>query len=712
MDSAYTSRDADPAGATAAGDTTAETVSRPGPVSGRYYGTTTRPRVGRYALDLRVDIDPCRAHSPVLGRISGDLYQVYRWPRAGGSATWRTYRESWIVDHPHVTWGPSTVTVTGTVRYWRGTHPPMEIAVIIPWSSSQVGPASVTFTGADGTERVYECARASDTFRDLTLEVDVCTSVNSPPLLPAYDTHAHPNRPADLARRQLTLEAAYAEAGVNLTVNPAHSVVADDVPEFDTWSAAELHDAMESHFSQYRGVWPKWHLWCLVAGAFENPAVGGIMFDVAAAYGGAGIPPERQGCAIFRRHEWFRDLVADPSGEAQAAAARKYLYTFVHEIGHAFNFLHSWDKGRPDAESWMNYDWRYDRRNGTGRFWSRFQMRFDEEELLHLRHGDRAAVIVGGDPWASGSHAETPPGAFVDLLGEAPIELLLRSKGYFHFMEPVIIELRIRNVGTEPLEADTELNPEFGGVAIYVRRPSGEIVPYAPVMCKQASATLRVLKPTGEGREGEDRYSQNVFLSFGSTGFCFGDPGEYLVRAVYLGAGDAEIPSNMLRLRVGTPASREDERIAQDYFTYETGMALYLGGSASPYLAKGMETLRALAERYEQSPVGAHVSLVLGQSLAQPFFRLSEGKLVKVRDAEPQAALQWAARALQQQQRDSSTFTNITYHQLRRARADLLAEMGEPAEARKELRALVRDLAQRGVNQPVLDEIRAYARSL
>ncbi len=161
-----------------------------------------------------------------------------------------------------------------------------------------------------------------------------------------------------------------------------------------------------------------------------------------------------------------------------------------------------------------------------------------------------------------------------------------------------------------------------------------------------------------------------------------------------------------------TPASREDERIAQDYFTYETGMALYLGGSASPHLAKGMETLRALAERYEQSPVGAHVSLVLGQSLAQPFFRLSEGKLVKVRDAEPQAALQWAARALQQQQRDSSTFTNITYHQLRRTRADLLAEMGEPAEARKELRALVRDLAQRGVNQPVLDEIRAHAKSL
>jgi hypothetical protein len=713
MTSDWASEGTGPAGATSAGDAPVEeAVARPGPISGRYYGAMTRPRVGHYALDLRVDIDPCRPHSPVLRRISGDVYQVYRWPRAGGTATWRTYRESWVVDDPLVTWGASSVTITGRVHFWRGTHPAADIEVVIPWTATQVGPASATFTSADGTQRAYTCPRVSDTFRDVTLEVDVCASVNAPPLLPGYDTHAHPNRPADLAKRELTIETAYAEAGVKLTVNPVHTVVADDAPEFDSWSAAELHDAMESHFSQYRGVWPKWHLWCLVAGAFENAAVGGIMFDVAAAFGGAGVPPERQGCAVFRRHEWFRDLVAAPASEAQAAAARKYLYTFVHEIGHAFNLLHSWDKGRPDAESWMNYDWRYDRRNGTGRFWSRFQMRFDDEELLHLRHGDRAAVIMGADPWATGTHAEAPSGAFVELIGEAPFELLLRSKGYFHFMEPVIVELRIRNVGSEPIEADTELNPEFGGVVIYVRRPSGEIVQYAPVMCKQASPSLRMLKPTGDGVEGEDRYSQNVFLSYGSAGFCVGDPGEYLVRAVYLGAGDVEIPSNLLRLRVGTPSSREDERIAQDYFTYETGMALYLGGSASPFLAKGMEVLQTVAQRYEQSAVGAHVSLVLGQSLAEPFFRLVDGKVVKAREADPQTALEWATRALEQQQRDSSTFTNITYHQLRRTRAGLLADMGEPAEARKELRTLVRELAQRGVNQPVLDEIRAYAKSL
>ncbi|NIN69589.1 MAG: hypothetical protein GTO63_33885, partial [Anaerolineae bacterium] len=139
------------------------------------------------------------------------------------------------------------------------------------------------------------------------------------------------------------------------------------------------------------------------------------------------------------------------------------------EMGHAFNFLHSWDKGRPDALSWMNYPHKYDRRNGAGSFWGNFRMRFDDEELIHLRHGDRASVIMGGDPWASGGHMEAPSGAMADLVGEAPVELLVRSKGYFQFMEPVIIELRIRNTTDLPLELDTQLHPEFGGVIVYIR---------------------------------------------------------------------------------------------------------------------------------------------------------------------------------------------------------------------------------------------------
>ena len=258
------------------------------------------------------------------------------------------------------------------------------VEITIPWADSKIGPAVVKFSSSALRPPLllssYSCEKKSNAFRDLTLEVDVCQSVNSAPILPSYDTHTHSNRPADLPQRTLTIEDAYDEAGIDVTINPAHTIINDSAANFNTWSAAELHDAMEQHFSQYSGSWPKWHMWCLMAGYFDNSGVGGIMFDAPAAYGGAGEAPDRQGCAVFRNHSWFNNLVSNPTNDTQAEAMRKFLYTCVHEMGHAFNYLHSWDKGRPDALSWMNYDWKYDNRNGSGSFWGNFRMRFDDEE--------------------------------------------------------------------------------------------------------------------------------------------------------------------------------------------------------------------------------------------------------------------------------------------------------------------------------------------
>jgi hypothetical protein len=110
-----------------------------------------------------------------------------------------------------------------------------------------------------------------------------------------------------------------------------------------------------------------------------------------------------------------------------------------------------------------------------------------------------------------------------------------------------------------------------------------------------------------------------VKLTYGRTGFYFDEPGEYQIRASYQGPGDVLIPSSVHRLRVGHPFSPYEDRMAQDFFSRETGMALYLNGSSSPFLSKGMETLQLLADRLSETPVGAHLSLVLAENLARPF---------------------------------------------------------------------------------------------
>ena len=691
------------------------------PISGRYEGEMTEPSPGSYVLDLRVDIDVRYPNSPVLDRVSGDLHQLFgfRWPFGGRLFSWRVYRQSWIVEQPTVIWEDCQVQISGKVRFWKGNHHDTELHVVIPWGNfGPVGPAVVTLSEPSGARMVFRCGKKSDAFRDVTLEVDICHSVSDQPFLPVYDTHEHGNRPVDLPERFLNIEKAYREAGIEMKISPECSVIEDRDPSFQSWSEAELHDAMEQYFSQVQRGWPKWQMWCILAGAFDDPAVGGVMFD----YQGA---EPRKGCAIFRRHPWFDNLApGEPANEQQAAAMRKFLYTYVHEIGHAFNFMHSWDKGRPDALSWMNYDWRYDRRNGADSFWANFRFRFDDEELAHLRHGDRSAVIMGGDPWSSGAHVESltgmggvsaaTAGAMSELLGEAPLGVLLRSKGYFQFMEPVILELRIRNLADLPLEVDTHLHPEFGGVALYIRKPDGTIVEYSPVLCKLALPDLHTLKALAPDKEneGEDRYSQQLMLSFGADGFYFDQPGEYMVRAIYQGPGELLIPSEAHRLRIGHPFSPDDEHIAQDYFTHETGMALYLRGSASPFLRKGMDTLQEIAERYPKTPKGAQVSSLLAQHAARPYYGVEGRSLVKVQEADPLKALEYTVMALAQQRRDASTFTNMGYSALRRHRANVMASVGQVDEAKKELRQLTRQLRERGVNEPVLKEILAQAKRL
>jgi hypothetical protein len=682
------------------------------PVSGRYEGERTAPTAGRSVLDLRVDIDPRFGISPVLDRISGDFYNVFRFSWPGfPTFTWRVYRESWIVDAPAVAWSRCQVEITGTVRYWKGTHPATTVHVRIPWGTfTSAGPAEVTFTEAGGTSFSYSCPKKSDCFRSVNLEVDVAQSVNTAPLLPNYDTFAHATRPGGLTQRVLNIETAFREAGICVTLDPAHTVIDDSAPEFVSWSDSELHDAMETHFSLY-STSARWNLWGVMVGRHDNSGLAGIMFDYGTAYGGPGRSPERQGFAVFRGHRVFNNLPAGiPASQAEAETLRYFLYVWVHEAGHAFNFLHSWNKGRPNARSWMNYP------QYVTNFWNNFEFRFDNEELIHLRHGNRSEVIFGGDPWATGSHLEVPPGAMAQVEGAAPIELLLRSQEFFEFMEPVMIEFRLRNLtGDFPIGVDTRLSPEFGRTTCYIQRPNGQIIEYTPIIYKEGTPEIQLLAPIGKGVEGADRYSENVNLTFDQHGFLFDASGVYLIRAAYQGSDEMLIFSNLHRIRVGNPVSREGERLAQDFFTHEVGMSLYLGGSQSPFLKKGMERLEEMAERYSDSLVGAKAASVVANSVAQPFFRIDDPEnpaLTQTHEPDPERALALTQPALEIFEGTNEPAHNLAYHQLVRSRADYLVMQGKEDEAKEELNDLRKELEGRGVNEAVLNHIKEYAEDL
>ena len=559
-------------------------MSRP-PISGSYLGKIKAPSLGVYEVELRIDLDQSHEQSPVLHRVSWDVFQVF----TSGEDTWRVYQESWVTDSPVMSLDASGVTISGDARSWTGSQVAI-INVTIPRSEDSIGVVKFVVTRGLQTEE-YDCEWQSAFFRRVDLQIDVCKSVNSAPLLPTYNTHWHNDRPASVLERDLTIELAYAEMGIDVDIPATHTVIDDSDPEFVSWTSAELHEAMVDHYSALRNS-PQWLLWGLMAGIFERSSVGGIMFDVATLYGGAGQAPERQGFAVFRNHSWFDELVdTTPTTQAQAEAARKFLYTWVHEAGHAFNHLHSWDKSRPDSLSWMNYDWKYDDRNGSDQFWRNFEFRFDNPELLHLRHGSRNAVIMGGDTWASGGHLESEHTEVAHLeivAGSPPVEVLVRSKELFQFMEPVNVEIRLRNTSKKRLELDTDLDPEFGVVTLLVRGPDGFVHQYEPLMCKLAERSQMTLSTANKTQTGSDRYSQLVDVTFGKRGFYFDRPGQYAIRAIYQGVDGTLIPSALHYIRVGYPMTQDAERIAQDYFTHDVGLAIYLNGSQSKRMSNAM----------------------------------------------------------------------------------------------------------------------------
>ena len=117
-----------------------------------------------------------------------------------------------------------------------------------------------------------------------------------------------------------------------------------------------MHDAMQIYWSHFANV-PQWRLWVLFASLHDRGAsLGGIMFDDIG-------PNHRQGTSLFN-DSFIKNA---PNGDPNPAAwvQRMKFWTACHEMGHAFNLAHSWQKalGTPwiplanenEARSFMNY---------------------------------------------------------------------------------------------------------------------------------------------------------------------------------------------------------------------------------------------------------------------------------------------------------------------------------------------------------------------
>lgn len=650
-------------------------------ISGLYRAVT--PPGGRPGETLRLDVD---GHYPQM-------------IASGAVSAGRSGSVSWMARLKPLSGG----RFSGSISF---RHPPalagfpfttLRITVQRPSSGAEQPRLSVTFRAPGWQTRTVKYARVSSSFDTVVFEYDHVEGVAP---VTSFDTGSHPNRPLGLPVERLAIETVYERAGFHVQTAGASSVALSGAGANQAWNDTEMHDAMQAAWSRNANR-AQWAMWVFFANRYEDPdtgqpdpGMGGIMFD--------SIGRERQGTAIF-----YDSFISEPPpGDPNAAAhvARMRFWTAVHEMGHAFNLLHSWQKAlgtpwlplanEPEARSFMNYPYRV-----TGKvpaFFADFEYRFTAEELLFLRHAPRQFVQMGNAAFASSHGFEQ-----ARVSPDPDLALVIRfnrPRPLFEFMEPVVAEVKLTNVSRSPRVVDQTLLANLHELSIMVRKDGGEAREYHgfATCCREARPV--VLQP------GDSLYN-SVYLAAGANGVDLAEPGYYTLQAM-LSLESEDIVSAPVRVRIAPPRGYDEEYLAQDFFCEDVARVMSFDGSR--VLDGANDTLREVSARLQGSAVARHAAIALAMPLRVPGKVLDlAGGAVKNIAAKPAAARKDLTSALLSKPAAAAeTLGHVDYKYYVDRLCDMLASAGDSAAALEAQRCLLAVFEARKVKPAVLDAIR------
>ncbi|MFC4592098.1 zinc metalloprotease [Sphaerisporangium corydalis] len=486
-----------------------------------------------------------------------------------------------------------------------------------------------------GRDLTLTLDRVAAELRELGLEIETEDGVRSP-------------SPVDFHGRPMTLRESLRAAGFAVGDAGEPTLIPRQDDGWDLSMSYTVLDDLMRTTAQSSVDDPRWELHLLMLGkAKAEPGAGtllGVMFD------DAGVLP-RQGCAIFAGS--IRKIFPDDPD-------RKTIKTVAHELGHALNLRHRFERevGQADSSSFMNYDWRYRGGSFEEEYWNAFSFTFDADELEFLRHAPRSAVMPGRSPFPSATYWSRGTGGYSPYLPEVPdprfrIGLNAPASGsLFLFGQPVFLEVVFANRLADPVTVPADLLDPKGPWLEFriIRRTSGPVSPedgmtFTPMMhrCYDSTASAPVTLAAGGTLRG------NVNLTFGSSGFSFAEPGTYdIIPILSVPSKSAELgqvvdrvtTGRPLRITVAHPHSLGHERDAMVLLRPDSGAWFALGGAAA--LAKAGDDLaevrdRRVAEGGDGDPIAAAITRAEGIDAGRPAVRLQDGRFVE-RAASPERA--------------------------------------------------------------------------
>lgn len=183
--------------------------------------------------------------------------------------------------------------------------------------------------------------------------------------------------------------------------------------------------------------------------------------------------------------------------------------------------------------------------------------------------------------------------------------------------------MKFTNRTGEPIQVPKGiLDPKGGVLELLVRRSAGvstrslaDAEPFQPILQRCYDTDAGELATLADG----ESISENVNLTYGTSGFPFAEPGAYEVTAL-LGFFDQAnrrelvLRSRTLPIRVAAPQSIDEDRDAMDLFRDDVGVYMALGGNRN--LAEAHDRLQGIVERRgEDSSDPVVAAIVRAQAL-------------------------------------------------------------------------------------------------
>jgi len=646
--------------------------------------------------ELRLDVDGRYSQMTASGTVPASGGTRAHWiAKLRSTGSLKYAGDIWYRDAPAVPFLYTGVEITVTRQIFTGAHT-----------------AVAKFTGRGLPDKTVSLSIRSPYFHKVDFEYDYASGVTP---VTQINTGAHPNRPATLPVENLSIETVFRRAGFDVSLSTGGSVPPALSGPGGQWSDMEMHDAMQTYWSRFADV-PQWAMWVFFAPQHEmGTSLGGVMFDDIG-------PNHRQGTSIF-----YNSFISNaPAGDANPAAwvARMRFWTAVHEMGHAFNLAHSWQKAlggpadapygspwmpignEPEARSFMNYP--YNVTGGQTAFFANFEFRFSDQELLFMRHAPGRFVQMGHAGWFDHHGFEGPKAVEPKLKIDVRVN---RDKPIFDFLEPVMLEFKVTNISPHPVLFDQTEVTNFENLTLIIKKKDKGAKQYMPYARRCIEPKPTVLMP------GESLY-EVVFASAGLNGYDLAEPGFYMVQAC-LHHEDGNIISKPLNLRIKPPRGYDEELLAQDLYSGDVGRVLAFDGSR--VLDSANDALRMAVDRLPNTAIAKHARIALAKPLLTESKQLvlrpgqttmlrpaseSGGEVVCESARPDEAKKELEAAILAEPDKAAETLSHIDYRYYAESLAKYLAKNGDRREATRVQKVLYETLAARNVKPEVLEQIK------